>query len=417
MSYIGPDYQSIIDAKRFVARNQSLLDAATSNLPKAAPASAARGIGTQIAAEVLGGVLSALLDAHGHPTSSTPHDQTVSIPSDPILAAGEPPLKQSHLDRFVTVVSLMCGVVPTADEDDTLRAIVMSFWTSNSASEIRISSEFMRHATELTDPPAQDWVKEAQRLLAALADLPSGQALDAWASGITVRGAYLPDAIKAADGRRARDEAAAQKQRLTKVEAELAQATKEIKELKGALSAAREESQKVGQELYQVRTRLEEALVAELPSLPDNVEQGLRALLVKAAFPSGTIYIDPHIPPQKIFNARAACKVPTSEKVLALCDLTFFGSAKDALVFGVQSIYYRHKERSLQLPYAELAAMSFQSAPDGIKLSRADNRPLSIPVMTLGIVTSDTTARLADVLNAFSSFAAKLQSDTAAAAG
>jgi hypothetical protein len=91
--------------------------------------------------------------------------------------------------------------------------------------------------------------------------------------------------------------------------------------------------------------------------------------------------------------------------VLALYDLTFFGSAKDAVVFGIRGVYYKHKDRSLQLPYRELSTFKIEPAPEGIKLSRNTGGQLpGAGLMTLGTLPADT-AKIAEMLKTFGSFA------------
>lgn len=53
------------------------------------------------------------------------------------------------------------------------------------------------------------------------------------------------------------------------------------------------------------------------------------------------IHFDPAIPGKKALAARQACSVPESEKILALVDLTMFGSAAECIVVGWSAIYFR----------------------------------------------------------------------------
>ncbi len=49
-----------------------------------------------------------------------------------------------------------------------------------------------------------------------------------------------------------------------------------------------------------------------------------------------------NIPPKKVRNARASLGVPFDEEVIALIDLTIFGSAKDALIITNRGIYAKN---------------------------------------------------------------------------
>ncbi|MBP6012469.1 MAG: hypothetical protein KBA31_09600 [Alphaproteobacteria bacterium] len=53
------------------------------------------------------------------------------------------------------------------------------------------------------------------------------------------------------------------------------------------------------------------------------------------------IHFDPAIPAKKVLAARQSCSVPESEKILALVDLTLFGSAAECIVIGWSAIYFR----------------------------------------------------------------------------
>lgn len=59
---------------------------------------------------------------------------------------------------------------------------------------------------------------------------------------------------------------------------------------------------------------------------------------------------------------------PASERVLALLDLTFFGSAKEAVVFGTQAIYYRGSASQFSIPYGELPYLSLKTEARSVKL-------------------------------------------------
>mgnify|MGYP000031082844 CR=1 FL=1 len=82
-----------------------------------------------------------------------------------------------------------------------------------------------------------------------------------------------------------------------------------------------------------------------------------------------SLYLSPNIPEKKLRNARKFCEVPDEEDVLALLDCTVFGSASDALLFGVKHIFFRNfiaqNGRPGRLLYGDLAVMSLQRGNEG----------------------------------------------------
>ncbi len=52
------------------------------------------------------------------------------------------------------------------------------------------------------------------------------------------------------------------------------------------------------------------------------------------------VYFSPAIPPRKLNNAMQTCAIPESENVIVLVDCTFWGSAKNAMVFGAKGVYF-----------------------------------------------------------------------------
>lgn len=81
------------------------------------------------------------------------------------------------------------------------------------------------------------------------------------------------------------------------------------------------------------------------------------------------LYVAPTIPAKKLANAREQTEVPADETVIGLLDATFFGSAKQAIVFGRRGIYYRTSwtresgsPRVGALAYRDFPGRSFEKA-------------------------------------------------------
>lgn len=76
----------------------------------------------------------------------------------------------------------------------------------------------------------------------------------------------------------------------------------------------------------------------------------------------------PDIPPSKLTNAVKACQVPVGEKALGLCDLTVFGSGKNAIVFTDRAIYFRSTLTKARIAYEEVGNVFFHKLIDGSHL-------------------------------------------------
>jgi large subunit ribosomal protein L7/L12 len=109
---------------------------------------------------------------------------------------------------------------------------------------------------------------------------------------------------------------------------------------------------------------------AESPHAADNSDSGTanangaisRANIVNAlsAFKEeDDFFIGADIPSKKLANATDFCELSMDDEVLALMDLTVFGSAKNAIIIGMQGIYYHNDGNAAQpgvhhIPYSVL---------------------------------------------------------------
>ncbi len=80
-------------------------------------------------------------------------------------------------------------------------------------------------------------------------------------------------------------------------------------------------------------------------------------------YKGGDFFVHPEIPNDKLANARQAARVPEDETVVALVDCTFFGSAKDCVLFGTKAIYFKNSTFDQFLPYSEFPDIVF--SPQG----------------------------------------------------
>jgi hypothetical protein len=222
-----------------------------------------------------------------------------------------------------------------------------------------------QHSASLTNPPSAEWLSRAAALAQQIMELPGGKAVASWVSGTSVRAHFMPDAVSAHDARKAIAEVSRLTTEKEKVSREVEIVRKRNNDLFAKLNAAKEEARIARENAQKTQAKLDEIMAAALPSVPERIEHDLRVVLVKNS--ETDLFIDPHIPPHKLFNAEQRCNVPVTEKVIALLDLTVFGSAKDAIVFGTTVLYHHCKSSQMYLAYSELPLLRAEVGTSELK--------------------------------------------------
>lgn len=95
---------------------------------------------------------------------------------------------------------------------------------------------------------------------------------------------------------------------------------------------------------------LTRAKVAARAGLSAPARAAVRAAITGFAGARG-LYVGDAIPARKLRNARMSAFIPPEEKLLALVDMTVFGSAKDCLVFTDVALRYRYLGERFVLEY------------------------------------------------------------------
>ena len=100
-----------------------------------------------------------------------------------------------------------------------------------------------------------------------------------------------------------------------------------------------------------------------------------------------SFFAKPDIPAAKLSVATVRCEVPAAETVVGLADLTFFGSAKRAMLFGLEGIYCKGLSKVQRLPYNEFPSYVFSLTKGAPAISAGENRtlPFSSPGMLLAL--------------------------------
>ncbi len=84
--------------------------------------------------------------------------------------------------------------------------------------------------------------------------------------------------------------------------------------------------------------------------------------------PAADLSVRPSIPAQKLENARVTCQVPSGETILGLIDCTIWGSAKDAVLFGTEAMYFRNAGVG-KMPYSQFPSGSFSIENNQVRLT------------------------------------------------
>jgi serine/threonine protein kinase len=75
------------------------------------------------------------------------------------------------------------------------------------------------------------------------------------------------------------------------------------------------------------------------------------------------LLVSPNIPADRLGTARKKCRVPPTEHILGLVDLTYDETAECSLLFGVKGIYYRNHEET---EYPEVGAIPYGEFPERV---------------------------------------------------
>ena len=109
------------------------------------------------------------------------------------------------------------------------------------------------------------------------------------------------------------------------------------------------------------------------------------------------LFIAPDIPPKKLANAVAKCDVPDDDEVVGLVDLTVFGSAKDAFVFGARRLYFRNSGSAV-LELTDMASVRFEQDGTDITVESDGPPPESVEMFFLSKDIAEKTTAILETL-------------------
>jgi hypothetical protein len=109
---------------------------------------------------------------------------------------------------------------------------------------------------------------------------------------------------------------------------------------------------------------------------PDETVRKKPVLAALMAFKGqDSFFVAPEIPAKKSQNARSRCQIPPGEELLAIIDLTMFGSAKNCWAFTDVALYYYYEGRRAVLEYEDFPQCMFRPWGDyWLEAKAADGR-------------------------------------------
>jgi len=96
--------------------------------------------------------------------------------------------------------------------------------------------------------------------------------------------------------------------------------------------------------------------------------------ILKDFEPVKSFFAKPNIPSSKFATASSKCEVPANESIVGLLDLTTFGSAKRAILFGLEGVYAKGMGAAQRLPYNEFPSCVFTQAKGAPAITAGDGR-------------------------------------------
>ncbi|MBC7863299.1 MAG: toll/interleukin-1 receptor domain-containing protein [Bacteroidia bacterium] len=108
-------------------------------------------------------------------------------------------------------------------------------------------------------------------------------------------------------------------------------------------------------------------------------------------------YAGTNILESKMINARKSCVIPLSQTILALCDLTVWGSAKDCIVFTDEGLYYHSMGRRFSLKYPEFRKTSIKTVSNSVFSKIISFNAVELSLSGCSMYPSDVTRLLNEV--------------------
>ncbi|HLK66135.1 MAG TPA: hypothetical protein VKU19_22025 [Bryobacteraceae bacterium] len=305
--------------------------------------------------------------------------KAITRATDTVLVAGTPPLTRSMVDRAASFFAKSLDVKLRSFETKILEALITDVWKRGVQEEIASIVALLVHAGS-NDPKDSD-PATVQTVAGQFLGLAWSEPFLLWAQAVCLRSQSIGESIDPElqsainESDRLKKDNERLNRDLKQSKEKEAKTSQELQRTQSDLKAAVEQQGKLQRKLDQV---FESPATAESGTL----EQRLRVLLVQHA--ADGLFIDPHVPPKKIVNARLECKVPATEKVLALLDLTVFGSAKDAIILGLGGIYHHSGANRCAILYSEMVNLDIVRFETGLKFVTRNGTPAERVLSTLG---------------------------------
>lgn len=292
---------------------------------------------------------------------------------DTVLVEGDPALKQSHVNKFSQAAQMVLGTELTLDEDTTLRGILKWIWETGDSGPINAVWQITTHAKSLSPGAGDAWAEKARGLFESLVKVLEDPCFKYWVQGVRACAILLSGSTVSVAKRKSRLASPALERNIDTLHTKI-QAAQEAKEeaLRSAVTAE-QGLNRAKEKAHEERARLDAQLAANYPR---GSEPYLRRIFASTRSEWEDLLVAPHISETKIKNAREACKLPMHDKVIALFDFTFFGSAKTSVVFGVEGFYFRSGASAFNIRYDSLGLFTISLGATGLTLKSQSETPL-----------------------------------------
>lgn len=273
--------------------------------------------------------------------------------------------EESMLGNLISSMGAFFNTELTLDEEKTAAAILEMWSREGNSGAYQLAGEIAALSDDLNEMDFSTWSSSVGMLLDHLYKTEGGDIFVAWAAGLQVRASCVSDSLSAAKEREMTARMQSFEAQIAKLSSQLA-----VIEAKSDKLESQKEALEESVEAQQRALKATQALIEEATSPTISGEDQEVIIGVLKCQDSSTILIGDKIPVRKVVNARKACQAPNSDLILGLIDLTFFGSAKNAIVFGTGAFYFLEDEAPVHVPYSELRHYKLSLSEDGLKLSR-----------------------------------------------
>jgi hypothetical protein len=297
--------------------------------------------------------------------------------------------------NLVPGIEAFFGTNLTLEEEKTLLAVFETWRQHDCQEATALAAEIAARSSSLSQTDRGVSSTSTNSFLQRMIQAEHGDLFMYWAAGVRVRATFVKSALSAHAELHAARQVESFKSQVKALEPELEVLQTENKRLSSKKADLESSLRRKQDSLVETKKLIEEATAPEVSTEAETLITDILRPLKSAQLLTNT-----DIPAKKLVNARNSCSVPNSDKILGLIDLTLFGSAKDAIVFGVKALYFRLNDSPMALPYSELrnydvactlSGMTFSDKTNGMSIKTPWSQSTGKVVMDVAKAIQDMT--------------------------